>query len=300
MGISRDRAHKHRATGGKRVQIRKKRKFELGRPAANTKLSQGTPARVRTVRTRGGNIKFRALRLDHGKLFFNDWQQFLSLEKKETNHRVHREKKCILINGCFWGIFPSGNFSWGSERCTRKARIIDVIYNASNNELVRTKTLVKNAIVLVDAAPFRLWYENHYAVPLGRKHGTKIGDIDGLKLGKKRLETDAQKALMEKAPVDPLMEEQFATGRLKACVSSRPGQCGRCDGYILEGKELEFYSRKVRALLSLSFFMIEKQFFLFLTSRASNNRSVFRTIGTRWTGESQFCSSELLIFLRQW
>ncbi len=33
--------------------------------------------------------------------------------------------------------------------CTRKARILDVVYNASNNELVRTKTLVKNAIVVV-------------------------------------------------------------------------------------------------------------------------------------------------------
>jgi len=32
-----------------------------------------------------------------------------------------------------------------------------------------------------------------------------------------------------------------------ACVASRPGQCGRCDGYILEGKELEFYLRKVKA-----------------------------------------------------
>lgn len=33
--------------------------------------------------------------------------------------------------------------------CTRKTRILDVVYNASNNELVRTKTLVKNAIVVV-------------------------------------------------------------------------------------------------------------------------------------------------------
>ena len=32
-----------------------------------------------------------------------------------------------------------------------------------------------------------------------------------------------------------------------ACVSSRPGQSGRCDGYILEGKELEFYQRKLRS-----------------------------------------------------
>ena len=36
-------------------------------------------------------------------------------------------------------------------------RIIDVAYNACNNELVRTKTLVKNAIVVIDATPFRQW-----------------------------------------------------------------------------------------------------------------------------------------------
>lgn len=56
----------------------------------------------------------------------------------------------------------------------RKTRIIDVVYNASNNELVRTKTLVKNAIVVIDATPFRQWYESHYAIPLGRKKGAKL------------------------------------------------------------------------------------------------------------------------------
>ena len=35
------------------------------------------------------------------------------------------------------------------------------VYNASNNELVRTNTLVKSAIVQVDATPFRQWYEAH-------------------------------------------------------------------------------------------------------------------------------------------
>ena len=50
-----------------------------------------------------------------------------------------------------------------------KSRIIDVVYNATNNEMVRTKTLTKNTIVQIDAAPFRQWYEAHYATPLGRK-----------------------------------------------------------------------------------------------------------------------------------
>merc|ERR1712045_957468 len=99
-----------------------------GRPSANTKM--GTK-RIRTVRTMGGNIKFRALRLE------------------------------------------TGNFSWASEGTTRKARILDVVYNASNNELVRTKTLVKNAIIQIDSAPFRQWYESHYGVTAGRKKPTK-------------------------------------------------------------------------------------------------------------------------------
>merc|ERR1712226_1611623 len=105
MGISRDKRHKRRATGGRRPNTCKKRKFELGRPPANTKLGA---QRIHTVRVRGGNKKYRALRLDQG------------------------------------------NFSWGSEACARKTRIIDVVYNASNNELVRTKTLVKNAIIVID------------------------------------------------------------------------------------------------------------------------------------------------------
>jgi len=72
----------------------------------------------------------------------------------------------------------AGNFSWGSECATRKTRIIDVVYNASNNELVRTKTLVKNAIVTIDATPFRQWYEGHYVLPLGRKRGAKLVCIE--------------------------------------------------------------------------------------------------------------------------
>lgn len=41
------------------------------------------------------------------------------------------------------------------------------------------------------------------------------------------------------AKIDPLLEAQFAAGRLYASISSRPGQSGRADGYVLEGKELE-------------------------------------------------------------
>lgn len=68
-------------------------------------------------------------------------------------------------------------------------------------------------------------------------------------LNKKRSRHCQKKMEVRKgtAKIAPLLEEQFTTGRLYACVSSRPGQSGRCDGYILEGKELEFYVRKIKA-----------------------------------------------------
>ena len=45
--------------------------------------------------------------------------------------------------------------------------------------------------------------------------------------------------------MDPKLLESINKGIVLACVSSRPGQSGRCDGYLLEGKELEFYQKKI-------------------------------------------------------
>lgn len=64
MGITRHSLHKRRSTGGKKVAIHKKRKYDMGRQAANTKLSN--EHRTHTVRGRGGHIKFRALRMHTG------------------------------------------------------------------------------------------------------------------------------------------------------------------------------------------------------------------------------------------
>lgn len=34
---------------------------------------------------------------------------------------------------------------------------------------VRTQTLVKNAIIQIDATPFRQWYQQHYGIEVGLK-----------------------------------------------------------------------------------------------------------------------------------
>ncbi|KDR75758.1 hypothetical protein GALMADRAFT_226405 [Galerina marginata CBS 339.88] len=201
MGISRSSRHKRSETGAQRAHYRKKRKFELGRQPASTKLG---PKRVHTVRVRGGNLKYRALRLE------------------------------------------GGNFAWASEHTTRKTRIISVVYNASNNELVRTNTLVKSAIIQVDAAPFRQWYESHYAVPVTKKGKTAAPTEAAEPVKHSHHVVRKLEERKKEAKIDPLLESQFAAGRLYAAISSRPGQSGRADGYILEGKELEFYLRKLR------------------------------------------------------
>ncbi|KZO90725.1 ribosomal protein S8e [Calocera viscosa TUFC12733] len=199
MGISRSSRHKRSATGAQRPAYRKKRKFELGRQPANTKLGA---KRVHTVRVRGGNVKHRALRLD------------------------------------------TGNFAWASEHTTRKTRLIGVVYNASNNELVRTNTLVKGAIIQVDATPFRQWYEQHYAQPVTRRG--KQSEALSEEVKRSNHATRVIEGRKDAAKIDLALESQFAAGRLYAAIASRPGQSGRCDGYILEGKELEFYIRKLR------------------------------------------------------
>ena len=185
-------------------------RYELGRQPANTKLSSAVT--VRRVRVRGGNFKFRALRLDHG------------------------------------------NFAWGSEAVARKTRILDVVYNASNNELVRTQTLVKSAVVQVDAAPFKQWYAKHYGVEVGTKKKNAAAAAKEEAAETKPAEAVKKsnhvarklKARGQARVLDQALEDQFATGRLYASIASRPGQCGRADGYILEGKELEFYVKKMQ------------------------------------------------------
>ncbi len=93
------------------------------------------PKIVRSVRGRGGNYKYRALKIDHG------------------------------------------NFIWASEAFGARSKIMDVVYNATHNEMVRTKTLVKNCVVQVDATPFKKFYLEHYDVELGKKKKETAEDI---------------------------------------------------------------------------------------------------------------------------
>ncbi len=263
---------------------KKKRKFETGRPAAMTKLGE---KRVHLVRARGGNTKFRALRLNEGNFSWGStgehaWPRTLGTTRDRLRWRASIARRPGLAlrplrelaaplpspgDARTWEVRSWQGGTLGAPRpCSllprfllfaallpchsaviaRKTRILDVVYNASNNELVRTKTLVKNAIVEIDATPFREWFEKFYSfrVPIkGKEAGGPI-EVTG-KDGKTPTKVKARQAEAAKFLKDDRFTEQFAQGRLLACVSSRPGQHGRADGYLLEGKELEFYSRQL-------------------------------------------------------
>jgi len=178
---------------------KKKRQYESGRPAANTKLGD---SRIREVRAMGGRIKKRALRLN------------------------------------------TGNYNWASQGVAFKAKILNVVYNASNNELVRTNTLVKNTIVRIDATPFKKYVVKHYFGSEDENFALNFNWESNEEAGAKKSDNKYLKR-RNNNKIEPKIQEQVTKGQLLACISSRPGQSGRADGYILEGKELEFYVKKL-------------------------------------------------------
>ena len=180
---------------------KKKRIYESGRPAANTKLGD---KKIKRIRVRGGNYKFRALRLN------------------------------------------TGNFNWASEGTTAKTKILHVVYNASNNELVRTNTLVKNMIVRIDATPFRKYLAKHYFGSSDESFKLNLAWEENADVKKADAKDKAAKYIKRRAEtkIEQRLQDQINKNQILACISSRPGQSGRADGYILEGKELEFYTKK--------------------------------------------------------
>ena len=123
---------------------------------------------------------------------------------------------------------------------------MDVVYNASNNEQWCTNTLVKSACRRHRRGAVRAWYAQHY----GKKIGIKVKN--GEKVESEDIEAKRSKSVTmklrdrnNKHEIAKAIDEQFATGRLLAIITPRPGQCGRADGYVLEGPELAFYQRKM-------------------------------------------------------
>lgn len=104
----------------------------------------------------------------------------------------------------------------------------------------------------IDATPFRNHYESFYGTAIGKSKrarqtasDAKADSAEQTKPSKKVERKIASRQGQSK--IESAVESQFANGRLYAVISSRPGQSGRADGYVLEGEELAFYLRKMTA-----------------------------------------------------
>lgn len=141
--------------------------------------------------------------------------------RQPSNTKIGEDKLQLLR--CRGGVIKkralrlsSGNFTCRTHGFSCKAKIEQVMYHPSSNELMRTNTLTKGAVIKLDSTQFK----------------EKFNSI---------LSSDCE--LKSK---DPLFFSNLDADKLYGVIMSRPGQCGRADGYILEGDELNFYINKFK------------------------------------------------------
>jgi len=261
--------HKRRHTGARRVPIRSKRKFELGRQAANTKLGE---QKIHEVRVRGGHKKFRALKLDHGNM---SWAgeavtrkcRILTVVYNATSNEMVRTN--TLVKGCIVQVDSTPFKQWYqkyygvqlgkkvAEPVAAKPGEQSVAKGAAK---AATKTKEQPKAAAKDSGKAKAATKD---APKAAAKGAKGAKPEAAKEAKPEPTKDAQKE-EPKVPtkesdhvirtrkarnkirvLEPNLADQFNTGRLYAKVASRPGQTGRADGYILEGEELAFYLKKL-------------------------------------------------------
>lgn len=102
----------------------------------------------------------------------------------------------------------------------------------------------------IDATPFRNHFESFYGATIGKskraRQATTETNVESTEQTKASKKVERKVAARQgQNKIEPAVESQFANGRLYAIISSRPGQSGRADGYVLEGEELAFYLRKM-------------------------------------------------------
>ncbi|CAB4035586.1 40S ribosomal S8 [Paramuricea clavata] len=117
-----------------------------------------------------------------------------------------------------------GSYIWKSQEIEFQTPILDVLYNMAHKDFTSRKIMVRGTVVEVDGEPFKTWYEKQDV-----HH-----ESNDIKEG-------------EKEPsVDNRILQQLQGGKVLAKVSSRPGQEGKVNGYLLEGQELSEYLELTR------------------------------------------------------
>jgi len=274
MGISRDKWHKRRKTGGKRSPIRMKRRFELGRQPANTKLGE---RRVHQIRAHGGYIKFRALKLDHGNYAWPGEAvtrkcRIIGVVYNPTNGEFVRTN--TLVKGSViqidatpfknwyqkhYGVVVGKPVDFVKEKKTKKG---EKKSDKKEKKVVKKPEVVLEKKVVTKKADVKpttkkpATKKTETAKPKAETKVAKTTDTKPEGKKKKKVYTStkhhASGAMLKKwrlrnatRVLEAAISEQFEKGRLYAKISTSPGQTGTADGYVLEGEELAFYVKKM-------------------------------------------------------
>lgn len=145
-----------------------------------------------------------------------------SIARPPSNTRVGAEnkRKLVRVRGGSYKTralrLKEGSFTLQTHRVSFKTAIHQVLYHPNGNEFVRTNTLTKGCVVKVDPSSFK-------------------AKLDEILANEKDIEQ-----------IDPLFVKEYKEGNLYAVVTSRPGQVGVADGYLLQSDELAFYVDKFK------------------------------------------------------
>ncbi|OAG29392.1 small subunit ribosomal protein S8e [Nematocida displodere] len=151
-------------------------------------------------------------------------KKLCTIARQPANTRVGPTKiRKLRVRGGSYKMralrLENGSFTLKTHSQSFKSAIQQVVYHASNNELIRTNTLTKGCIVKIDPTPFASLMESIL-----------------------KNEPDVE-------TIDPLFIQEFKQGNMYAAITSRPGQSGSADGHILQAEELSFYSKKFKTKL---------------------------------------------------
>jgi len=269
---------------------RKKRKFNLARPASNTRIGE---ERVRKIRTRGGNYKLRALRLETGNFAWASENvtrksRVIRVVYNSTSNELVRTntlvKNCVIEVDAtpfrlwyeqHYGINlqkrrsgedgkaskgksepvakKEGEHKEGEKKDAKK----DEKKPAGVKKGVEKKDSAKKDAAKPESKEKKEGKEVKKEGKGGKKGEKKEGEekkpkgvvfSNGVRANRKTKEVKEKLRMRTRQKtrfLETNLESQLSTGRIYVCVTSRPGQTGRCDGYVLEGKELEFYVKKL-------------------------------------------------------
>jgi len=131
-----------------------------------------------------------------------------------------------------------GVYTLKSQGIELQVPILDIIHSASHKDHVKNKIMTKGAIVQIDGTEFRNRLANSTFTKPTSEHNQETEPVPNSSSNEEQPESPST------CGEDKALLELVKSGKLYGRITTRPGQVGLCDGYVLEGTELETTLKK--------------------------------------------------------